>query len=211
MHHEMAQTPVYPSRLAFYCEKAAETGGETPLCRSDILLQRLDEELPEFTSRCRKLGVRYTNIMPAAADSNSGQGRSWQDTLSVENRKAAEQRLQNLNYQWTWLDNDSLRVTTAALPAVRKSRDGREVFFNQLIAAFCGWQDARNEARKSICFGDGSDIPVAAMERAVAISEELVFNTPWQAGDVALLDNFLVMHGRRPYQGSRAVLAALGK
>src|SRR5579863_6110607 len=31
LHHEMAQTPVYPSRLFFFCEKAAESGGATPV------------------------------------------------------------------------------------------------------------------------------------------------------------------------------------
>jgi hypothetical protein len=31
----------------------------------------------------------------------------------------------------------------------------------------------------------------------------------WRAGDVLLIDNILVSHGRRPYKGSRRVLAAL--
>jgi len=211
LHHEMAQTPVFPSRLFFFCEQASATGGATPLCRSDVLLQKLDDGLPDFTARCRELGARYTNVMPAAADAASGQGRSWQDTLKAPDKPAAENRLEALGYSWEWLAGDSLRVTTAALPVVRKSRDGREVFFNQLIAAFCGWQDSRNEARKSICFGDGSEISTTHMERVVALSEEIVFDTPWQSGDVLLVDNFLVMHGRRPFTGTRKVLAALAK
>ena len=31
LHHEMAQTPVYPSRLFFFCEKPASGGGATPI------------------------------------------------------------------------------------------------------------------------------------------------------------------------------------
>ncbi|MEL0316079.1 MAG: TauD/TfdA family dioxygenase, partial [Halieaceae bacterium] len=31
----------------------------------------------------------------------------------------------------------------------------------------------------------------------------------WQAGDIALLDNYKVMHGRRPFAGTRSVLASL--
>jgi alpha-ketoglutarate-dependent taurine dioxygenase len=211
LHHEMAQTPIYPSRLLFFCEQAADSGGATPLCRSDVLLSRLDAALPEFTAACRRLGARYTNVMPAAADIASGQGRSWQDTLSVATAADAEARLRALGYSFEWLRDGSLRVTTATLPVVRTLADGREVFFNQLIAAFCGWQDARNVARKSITFGDGSEIPVAAMEQVVRLSQELVFDTPWQTGDVALVDNFLVMHGRRPFQGTRRVLASLAK
>ena len=30
-HHEMAQTPVFPSKLAFYCEQAPTVGGATPV------------------------------------------------------------------------------------------------------------------------------------------------------------------------------------
>ena len=40
LHHEMAQTPCFPSHLFFYCEQAAASGGATPLCRSDVLLEK---------------------------------------------------------------------------------------------------------------------------------------------------------------------------
>ena len=39
LHHEMAQTPYFPSHLFFFCEQAAAAGGATPLCRSDVLLE----------------------------------------------------------------------------------------------------------------------------------------------------------------------------
>ena len=31
----------------------------------------------------------------------------------------------------------------------------------------------------------------------------------WETGDIVLIDNYLVMHGRRPYKGDRRVLASL--
>ena len=114
-----------------------------------------------------------------------------------------------LGYQWQWQDGGSLRVTTPVLPAVRKLADGRRVFFNQLIAAFRGWKDTRNKAEKSICFGDDSDIDTDSMAIAIELGDELSFDIPWQNGDVALVDNFLVMHGRRPFSGQRRVLASL--
>jgi alpha-ketoglutarate-dependent taurine dioxygenase len=33
----------------------------------------------------------------------------------------------------------------------------------------------------------------------------------WRAGDVLLLDNMLVAHGRRPYSGPRKILTALAE
>lgn len=209
LHHEMAQTPVYPSKLMFYCELAPSSGGATPLCRSDAVLSVLAERAPEFVRRCEQEGVRYTNVMPASADLASGQGRSWQSTLSVASRAEAEARLASLGYGFEWLADDSLRATTPALPAIRTLEDGRRVFFNQLIAAFRGWQDARNQANKSVTFGDGQTIEERDMRVVCEASEELTFDLAWQSGDIALVDNFLVMHGRRPFQGKRCVLASL--
>ena len=209
LHHEMAQTPIYPSKLFFYCEQAAESGGATPLCRSDVLLQELTRQAPEFVAACVEKGVRYSNVMPDIDDPESGQGRSWRSTLSTDNRSAAEDKLRKLGYEWQWLEQDSLRVTTAVLPAIRETDNGRQVFFNQLIAAFRGWKDTRNAKEKSIRFGDDSEISTQAMAKAIQIGDELSFDIPWQTGDVALVDNFLVMHGRRPFEGQRRVLASL--
>lgn len=209
LHHEMAQTPLFPSRLFFCCEQAPESAGQTPLCRSDVLLAELTKKDPAFVAACAERGVRYSNVMPDSDDAASGQGRSWKKTLGVADKVEAEAKLNKLGYRWEWRDDGSLRATTPALPAIRKLADGRRVFFNQLIAAFRGWEDARNDPRKSICFGDDSEIPSASMLLAIDLSDALTFDLAWQNGDVALVDNFLVMHGRRPFSGQRRVLASL--
>jgi hypothetical protein len=136
-------------------------------------------------------------------------GRSWQSTLATSTRAEAEARLIKLNYSWQWLDNDELRVTTPRLPAVYDLPDGRSTFFNQLIAAFQGWKDDRNDPSKAITFGDGSPLDPSAVRLASQIADELSFDVPWQTGDVALIDNFVTMHGRRPFTGTRKVLASL--
>ena len=205
----MAQTPIYPSRLFFFCEHAAETGGATPLCRSDILMERLRVECPEFVARCEKFGLKYSNVMPAADDPTSGMGRSWQQTLNAKDKASAENRMRELDYSWKWLPDDSLRVTTPQLPAIRDLGDGRVSFFNQLIAAYNGWKDSRNDPLKSMTHGDGTPLDADAVATASRLAEELTFDLNWQTGDVALVDNFVVMHGRRTFSGTRKVLASL--
>ncbi|MEL6485978.1 MAG: TauD/TfdA family dioxygenase, partial [Pseudomonadota bacterium] len=49
----------------------------------------------------------------------------------------------------------------------------------------------------------------AIMAPAIEAAEELTVDCTWQAGDVALVDNYTVMHGRRPFEGKRRVLASL--
>ena len=209
LHHEMAQTPIYPSKLFFGCLLASETGGATPICRSDWVLDRLKKEHPEFVQTFRDKGVTYTNIMPAEPDPHSGQGRSWKDTLSASSKTAAEARLNELRYSWEWQSDGSLKTTTPRLDAIRNVEGGDESFFNQLIAAFRGWKDKRNDPSKSVRYGDGSEIDVQALNRAIEIADELTYDLNWETGDVVLIDNFRVMHGRRPYTGKRKVVASL--
>jgi hypothetical protein len=209
LHHEMAQTPVYPSRLFFFCQKAAEEGGATPLCRSDVLWGMIDEKLPRFAQNCLTKGLKYSNVMPAEADLGSGMGRSWQSTLSVDSREGAEARLSELGYSWEWTEQDELRVTSPTLPAVRDLGGGKHSFFNQLIAAFKGWKDDRNDPSKSITQGDGSVLDPSEIERVCELADEITFDLHWQDGDLALVDNYLCMHGRRSFKGTRKVLASL--
>jgi Taurine catabolism dioxygenase TauD, TfdA family len=208
-HHEMAQTPIYPAKLFFFCQTAAEEGGETPLCRSDVLFERLAERCPKFAKDCEEKGLRYSNVMPSDNDPKSGMGRSWKSTLRAETREAAEDRLREINYDWEWLPDGCLRATTPILPAVRDLGDGRKAFFNQLIAAFQGWKDERNDPSKAIRFGDGAPLDREAVNVATELAYEMAFDLPWQRGDAVLVDNFVTMHGRRTFRGTRKVLASL--
>jgi hypothetical protein len=208
-HHEMAQTPYYPTRLFFFCELAAQKGGSTPICRSDWVWQRLERECPAFARDVAEKGLQYSNVMPGEMDMQSGMGRSWQSTLRAPSREAAEERLSGLNYTWEWQADGSLRATTPVLQGVYDLPDGRRTFFNQLIAAFSGWKDARNDPSKAIRLGDGSPLDRKAVESSIKIAEELAFDIPWQTGDVALVDNYVAMHGRRTFEGPRKVLAAM--
>ena len=208
-HHEMAQTPIYPKKLFFFCMQPAEEGGETPLCRSDVLFEKLAERCPKFAKDCDEKGLRYSNVMPAENDPKSGMGRSWKSTLRAETREDAESRLKELGYDWEWLPDGSLRATTPVLPAVFQVSPGRKSFFNQLIAAFRGWKDDRNDPSKAIRFGDGSLLDREAVNVATELAYQLAFDLTWQKGDAVFVDNMLAMHGRRTFRGTRKVLASL--
>ena len=210
-HHEMAQTPLYPKYIMFYCEVAPESGGATPLCRSDILYSQLSERCPEFAAKCEQSGLKYTNVMPGNDDPNSGMGRSWHSTLGVDTKTAAESRLSSLGYSFEWLPEDCLKATTPQLPAVMEVSPGQKTFFNQLIAAYCGWKDERNDPSDAIRHGDGTKLDADAVNVAVELAEELAYDHQWQAGDMVLLDNTVAMHARRPFQGTRKVLASLAE
>ncbi len=212
LHNEMAQTPLYPGRISLFCEEAAETGGATVICRSDEIYKRLVALEPQLTNKLEEVGVKYTTTMPSEDRPESGQGRSWKSTLSVNNIDEAETKLKSLGYSWEWGTDGSLKAQTAALPAIRTLNGNRKVFFNQIIAAYMGWDGVKENPESALCFGDGSPFTKSYLDKIVEIAESISFDINWQNGDVALVDNNLAMHGRRPYSGDRKrkVLVVLG-
>jgi alpha-ketoglutarate-dependent taurine dioxygenase len=203
LHHEMAQTPLSPDKLFFFCRSAATSGGATPICRSDKLFAALHEEDPALAAEFSAKGLKYITHMPSENDPQSGQGRSWRSTLSADTVDAAEEKLSQLGYTWSWDKNGGLRAVTPILPAVRTLDNGTQVFYNQLIAAYLGWQGVKQDPSRAITFGDGSALPVTGLQRIVELSSRYTFDIPWQDGDIALIDNKLTMHGRRPFSGTR--------
>lgn len=212
LHNEMAQTPIYPAKISLFCEQAADVGGATAICRSDFIYQGLLKAEPELTEKLERVGVKYTTRMPSEDRPESGQGRSWRSTLSVETVEQAEAKLSSLGYSWQWQKDGSLVTQTGALPAIKKLEDGRKSFFNQIIAAYMGWSGVKENPSSALCFGDDSEFSNHFLDTMVAIAEELTFDIDWQDGDVAIVDNNLAQHGRRPYDGERKrkVLVVLG-
>jgi hypothetical protein len=63
-----------------------------------------------------------------------------------------------------------------------------------------------DELPQSVTFADGSPIPASY---AVHVREQGLagaVDVSWRAGDLLLIDNVLVRHGRRPFTGQRRVL-----
>ena len=202
LHHEMAQTPLPPDKLFFCCLSASESGGATPLCRSDYVARDLREEHPALFKAFDQRGLKYTTTMPADNDHASGQGRSWQSTLSVRSKAEAEARLTQMGYTFLWQQDDSLVTTTARLPATKQLPNGDVSFFNQVIAVHLGWRNSAS-GKPNLTFGDGSPIEQKALETIVEVASRHTVDLAWEDGDIALIDNHRMMHGRRPYGGDR--------
>jgi len=211
LHHELAQTRDYPRVLFFFCEMPARRGGATMLCRSDTLYAALAARCPAFVERLAEAGLRYTTVMPEAEDPASGQGRSWRSTFGGRDQADTERILDDLGYRWTWLPGGALRATTPVLPAIRETAAGRPALFNQLIAAHVGWRGGDGQGPAPVEHGDGAPLDPEAVEVLIALATEQAVDLEWRRGDVALLDNHSVMHGRRDFEGPRSVLAAFGR
>ncbi len=155
--------------------------------------------------------MTYTTRMPLENNPESGQGRSWKSTLGVGDPVAAELRLSELGYRWQWREDQCLETTTPVLPAVIKLDSGEKSFFNQLIAAYLGWPGVKADPGATLRLGNGEAVSATFLQQVAELTAEFSFDVAWQSGDVALVDNHRVMHGRKPYQGGtqRIVLVTL--
>lgn len=221
-HHEQAQTPKWPSKLFFFCERPATTGGGTGICPSDAVYLELEKHFPDFIKDCEE-GVRYTALLRAEADPSIGVGRGWKSFFGKETKEEVEERMKELGYSWEWVVGEDgtevLKSTSPVLPAVRTAPGtDRKVFFNQIVAMIANAQEFAERSGASeinigrfLHFANGHPVDVDILRAAKRICDDLAVELNWQAGDVALLDNYLVMHARRAFDGPRRVLASLVK
>lgn len=82
-------------------------------------------------------------------------------------------------------------------------------FHNSVIAAFLGWEDSRNDRKKSIRFGNDDEMDENVLEAIAKFMDENKVSYQWQKGDFFCLNNRLVMHSRNSYTGTRRVYAAM--
>jgi alpha-ketoglutarate-dependent taurine dioxygenase len=211
MHNELSYAAHWPSRLLFFCEQAPESGGATPVVDGARWLDSIDPRIrADFAA-----GVCYTQNL----HDGLGLGKSWQETFETDDRAAVEAFLDRAEATWRWTE-DGLRVSQVRSATTRHPDTGEEVWFSQFDQwhpAALGDEAAAALARimdeedlpQSVTFADGSPIPG---EYAVHVRDQglsAAIDVDWQAGDLLVIDNVLVGHGRRPFTGQRRVLVAM--
>jgi len=215
MHSEYAYTHKFPSRLFFCCIVEPGKGGETPLADNRQILKKLE---PSVVEEFRTKRVKYLRNLHGA----SGFGLSWQATFQTTDRAVVERYCSERLIDYHWKADGGLRLENTFESVVTHSRTGEEVWFNQapqfhpsdypshiyqtLINSYRGKE---SELPQTSFFGDNSPIDIRALKhiRETMFGEATVF--PWLQGDVVMLDNVLVCHGRMPFSGQRKILLAM--
>ncbi len=213
LHNELSYVNTWPMKIWFFCLRPPEEGGATPIADMRRVLQRIPAEIRE---RFEDLGWMLVRNL------GYGFGPGWQSAYRVETREEAEEYFRGAEIEFEWKEGDRLK-TRQVRPAVAvHPRTGEAVWFNHV--AFWHASSLEPGLRRmftqelgedglpySTYYGDGSSInDEVAGELRHAYEEEIVA-FPWQQGDVLMLDNMLVAHGRQPFKGPRRILTAMGE
>jgi non-ribosomal peptide synthetase component F/alpha-ketoglutarate-dependent taurine dioxygenase/acyl carrier protein len=212
-HNESSHLHRWPMKIWFYCVRAANKGGETPIADCRRVYKLLP---PEIRNRFAEKGIRYLRNYTEQLDV------SWADFFHTTSKKKVEEQCREGRIEWEWSSNNELQTRKVTVALAQHPRTGETVFFNQLQLhhASCLEPTVREsllnlfgEERlpRNAYYGDGSRIEDDVMAEVGEAYNRAMVSFPWQVGDILMLDNMLVAHGRNPFEGERKIVVALGE
>ncbi|MBX8488583.1 TauD/TfdA family dioxygenase [Pseudomonas cichorii] len=213
LHNEQSYSLNWPMKIWFHCVQASPVGGETPIADSREVYRQLDPVIRQRFADKRLMYVR-----------NYGNGLDlpWQQAFNTEDRAQVEQFCKASNIEFEWDEEGELSTRQVCQAVARHPVSGEWVWFNQAhLFHISNLAPAVRETListvgeegvpRNVFYGDGSPIELEALEHVRAVLQRCQVSFPWQAGDVLMLDNMLVAHGRSTFQGARKVVVAMAE
>jgi alpha-ketoglutarate-dependent taurine dioxygenase len=231
LHCELAYVDHYPDRICFFCETAPQSGGQTPIADMRQVYLALD---PNVRRRFEERGLRIIQNVPAVKSFRNY--RTWQEMFATENRGDVDRACAAQGVTPRWKPDGTLQLINTRPATIRHPQTGETIWFNSahnfhdswswefrhsgrmLIALLARLVERRRRRRLApedypnhCTFADGGEIPREdiAHIRQTLWDHAVLFD--WRPGDVLVLDNLRVAHGRMPFRGPRRILVAMGQ
>ena len=186
LHADRAYLKSQPEIMWFLCARPAESGGQTTICDGVAVV-------PALSASTRRLfeSKRLKYIRHYAED----QWKLLYRTNDLDQvRRFCEQNDLRLHV------NEDRSVRTEFLaPAIRKTKwGGTRAFCNSLQIGI--WQEKHlGRSVNFVRLEDNSEIPDEVLAEIDEVTESLTENIPWSSGDLAIVDNTRMLHGRRAF------------
>ena len=213
LHNENSYQQEWPRKIFFLCKQPPPAGGETPIADCRRVMARIVPEVRERFASRKWMYVR---------NFGDGFGLTWQTVFQTTDRAQVEQHCRSKGIEVEWKPGDRLRTRAVRSAIVRHPQTGEAVWFNHatffhvstlepsvrdaLLAEF-----ADGELPANTYYGDGAPIEPEVMDHLREAYSSATVSFPWQKGDLLMLDNMLVAHGRAPYSGPREILVGMAE
>lgn len=213
LHNENSYQSVWPLKIFFLCQQAAEEGGETPIADCRRVFARLD---PEVRERFLARGWMYVRNF------GEGFGLDWRTVFQTEDPAAVEEYCRHKGIEVQWKSEGRLRTSAVRSAVVRHPRSGELLWFNHATFFHVSTLDPQirdalleefeeSDLPATTFYGDGSPIEPATLDHLRSLYAEETITFPWKQGDLLMLDNMMVAHGRSPYRGPRRILVGMSE
>lgn len=224
MHQEMSYLPVWPTRVAFWCNVPAVSGGETFVAD----MRRVTADLPpQLMAEVERRGIVYNRNF-RHRDVSTGIDyldlihRPWQEAFKTEDIDKAIADMRAMGFEADRLDDGSLQTAYRNRGLVNHPVTGELLWFNQLATNSMGkeaighrlpvYEGYYGETRPRpylVTYADDTRIPADHVSALFAALDKHVVAFPWSRGDLLLLDNHFAAHGRNSYTGYRDIQVSL--
>lgn len=211
LHNENSYAHTWPLKIFFFCITPANEGGETPIADVRRVFSRIRPAVREKLMQKNILYVR---------NFTEGLGLTWQDVYQNENQAAVEKSCRKAGYEVEWINGENLRTRRVAQASAKHPVSGEMLWFNhatffhittlepriqKALLEACGEEGLPNNTY----YGDGSPIEPEVLEELREAYRQETVTFPWKQGDILMLDNMSVAHGRLPYSGARKVVVGM--
>ncbi|MFE7194525.1 TauD/TfdA family dioxygenase [Kitasatospora sp. NPDC057541] len=190
LHTENGNNP-FRSHLAwFFSEKAAREGSQTTVCDGHRVWEALSDEARAAFSAQDIVYSRYVGEKQWRAMAfHMLQQRVPQEEITFDHLLSLAAAAPGTEVA---LQQDGGITYAFRTPAAASTLFGdRIAFANSILGPSTNYEKPR------ITFADGTEFAPALLAEVEEVTERLTENLEWQDGDVALIDNTRVMHGRR--------------
>lgn len=213
MHHEMSYSHHWPSKLYFCSEIVAEEGGYTPLADDRKVFAAIPTDIKQRFIDRKVMYVRNYGL---------GVDMGWREAFQVETREQAEQYLRESRTEFQWLAGDVLRTRAIRQATAVHPVTGDMVWFNHAhlfhssnmpadVREFLVEEFGAEGMPRNAYYGDGTPIEDSIVETIRGLYDAHARRFAWHRGDVLIVDNFLLTHGRSPFKGKRKVCVAMSQ
>lgn len=146
---------------------------------------------------------------------------SWQEVFQTEVKEDVEKYCKEHNIEFEWKNGNSELTTKQVCQAtLAHPVTGELVWFNQahLFHISSLDEDSRLSLIKELgeeniprnaSYGNGEPFKEEVLEHIREAYEQEKQKFKWQKGDVMILDNVLMAHGRETYKGERKIAVAM--
>jgi alpha-ketoglutarate-dependent taurine dioxygenase len=182
-HGEMYYKKIRPQMLWFYCETPPLNNGETTICDAAELFQNLS---PRVQKRFVENEIQYIRNYTR---------EQWEAIYQTKNLDHVKYVCKENDLVLTIQSDESIETIYTTRAVVEDTKTGTNLFINNILPV-----SAQQLARKkgsNVCFADGSKISIWTLFHLWRKSSSLEIKIPWQQGDIIMIDNTRVMHGRK--------------